>query len=222
MTNLEPPKEHDLTGLRDNFNPKARWKAAIAGARALHRFGNSRSSSNFSKSSGGWGSVPDDSDDDDDEVISNSTADGASQVPLREQEHEHNEHVQVTPPEDERPKTELPATVPTEVVPPAPTPSSVPAPTSSPAPAPAPAPVSESPKQTTAQQSNPQPSEQKDTLRPDHTGDDGYDSDTSLAIPGSFSTKKQPGDAAHSSNGNEEHHGSWATHAAHLFRKLRL
>ena len=115
MTNLEPPKEHDLTGLRDNFNPKARWKAAIAGARALHRFGNSRSSSNFSKSSGGWGSVPDDSDDDDDddEDISNNTADGASQVPSREQEHEHNEHVQVTPPEDEQPKTELPAAVPT-------------------------------------------------------------------------------------------------------------
>lgn len=64
--------EHDLSGLRDHFNPRARWKAAIAGARALHRFGSSQSRvSSNSKSSGGWKTLSDSDDDDDDDDEAN-------------------------------------------------------------------------------------------------------------------------------------------------------
>ncbi|EAU87161.2 CAMK/CAMK1 protein kinase [Coprinopsis cinerea okayama7 len=40
LTTHAPSTAHDLSnGLRDNFNPRARWKSAIASARALNRFG---------------------------------------------------------------------------------------------------------------------------------------------------------------------------------------
>lgn len=85
LTEHEPSREHDLTGLRENFDPRARWRAAIAGARALHRF-NSSQSHISSASSGGWkhSSSFVDSDDDAD--------DGPGE----------NQHVKVTaPPSDD-------------------------------------------------------------------------------------------------------------------------
>ncbi|KAF5367776.1 hypothetical protein D9758_009824 [Tetrapyrgos nigripes] len=40
LTTHTPSTEHDLSsGLRDNFDPRARWRSAIAGARAMHRLG---------------------------------------------------------------------------------------------------------------------------------------------------------------------------------------
>ena len=40
LTSYSPSTAHDLsTGLRDNFNPRARWRSAIASARAISRFG---------------------------------------------------------------------------------------------------------------------------------------------------------------------------------------
>ncbi|KAF8587493.1 Pkinase-domain-containing protein [Ramaria rubella] len=40
LTTHEPSTEHDLgTGLRENFNPAARWRTAINTARAMHRLG---------------------------------------------------------------------------------------------------------------------------------------------------------------------------------------
>lgn len=61
LTTFEASTEHDLgVGLRDNFDPKARWRSAIASARALNRLKSlkqkqpSRQSSNASGSSGGW------------------------------------------------------------------------------------------------------------------------------------------------------------------------
>ncbi|KAF9463795.1 kinase-like domain-containing protein [Collybia nuda] len=73
LTTHEPSTEHDLsTGLRDHFDPRARWRSAIASARAIHRLGSAgRASSGLSgtstesgvsgtsalsKGSGGWGS----------------------------------------------------------------------------------------------------------------------------------------------------------------------
>ncbi|KAA1476373.1 Pkinase-domain-containing protein [Dentipellis sp. KUC8613] len=44
--------EVDLSGLRENFNPRARWRSAIASARALHRFQSSSSTSASTLSSG--------------------------------------------------------------------------------------------------------------------------------------------------------------------------
>jgi len=86
VTTHEPSNEHDLSGLRDNFNPRARWKAAIAGARALHRFG-SANSRNSSKSSGGWKTF--DSEDDDDNEEENQAQASSSQT-------EENDFVKVT------------------------------------------------------------------------------------------------------------------------------
>ncbi|TFK24578.1 Pkinase-domain-containing protein [Coprinopsis marcescibilis] len=40
LTTHTPSTAHDLSsGLRDNFNPRARWRSAIASARALNKFG---------------------------------------------------------------------------------------------------------------------------------------------------------------------------------------
>lgn len=39
LTRSAPPTEHDLSGLRENFDPRARWKHAIGAARALTRLG---------------------------------------------------------------------------------------------------------------------------------------------------------------------------------------
>lgn len=91
LTTHEPSEEHELTGLRDNFNPRARWRAAIAGARALHRFGSHGSSA----SSAGWRSRvnSDLSDDDDDD----ETGYRGSGLPV---DHPgENEYVKVTAPE---------------------------------------------------------------------------------------------------------------------------
>jgi len=38
LTTFAPPTEHDLSGLRENFDPRARWRNAIGAARALSRF----------------------------------------------------------------------------------------------------------------------------------------------------------------------------------------
>lgn len=88
--------------MRDNFNPRARWKAAIAGARALHRFGSSNSrTSGSSKSSGGWKAIDSDADDDDDDE-----AIGHSQSPPAEDDADaltENEFVKVTGPEEDPP-----------------------------------------------------------------------------------------------------------------------
>ncbi|GBE78531.1 Pkinase-domain-containing protein [Sparassis crispa] len=92
LTTHEPSTEHDLSGLRTNFNPRARWRAAINSARALHRFGSSGSRA----SSGGWkshGSMID-SDDEDHEQDQERT--GSSSTPLNGPG--ENEHVTVTAP----------------------------------------------------------------------------------------------------------------------------
>ncbi|KAJ7596053.1 kinase-like domain-containing protein [Mycena floridula] len=65
LTTHEASTEHDLAvGLREHFDPRARWKTAIAGARALSRWASSTKNSQASGSSGGWGH---DTDDDEDE-----------------------------------------------------------------------------------------------------------------------------------------------------------
>lgn len=105
LTSHTPSTEHDLTGLREHFNPRARWKAAIAGARALHRFGSHGSrTSTSSKSSGGWRTMGDTDDDDDDsdeeqELDPESVPGGA----VGQTELPSPHHIKVTPP-DETPR----------------------------------------------------------------------------------------------------------------------
>ncbi|KAI0325637.1 Pkinase-domain-containing protein [Cubamyces sp. BRFM 1775] len=98
LTDHTPSSEHDLTGLREHFDPRARWRAAIAGARALHRFNSSSSRT----SSGGWrtSSFIDTDDDDDDDgerthVPPTRDPDAAASDPGE------NEYVKVTAPEEE-------------------------------------------------------------------------------------------------------------------------
>jgi calcium/calmodulin-dependent protein kinase I len=40
LTSFATPTEHDLSGLRENFDPRARWRSAISAARALSRIAN--------------------------------------------------------------------------------------------------------------------------------------------------------------------------------------
>ncbi|KAI0961024.1 hypothetical protein AcV7_000242 [Taiwanofungus camphoratus] len=81
LTTHEPSTEHDLAGLRTNFDPRARWRAAINGARALHRFGSRGSAT----SSGGWrsaaSSVADSEDEEDGDA---STAEGDHKEKVKE------------------------------------------------------------------------------------------------------------------------------------------
>ncbi|KAI6038543.1 kinase-like domain-containing protein [Pisolithus marmoratus] len=61
LTAYEPSTDHDLgVGLRENFNPRKRWRSAITSARVLARLGKAansraRGSSVSSSGSGGWG-----------------------------------------------------------------------------------------------------------------------------------------------------------------------
>ncbi|KAH9947955.1 Pkinase-domain-containing protein, partial [Amylocystis lapponica] len=103
----QAPTEHDLSGLRDNFNPRARWRTAIAGARALHRLGSHASSGGW-RTHSGKGSVIDSDDDDDDVGVPPADADVA-------QDPGENEFVTVTAPSSD-------AAVPVPVPVPAPEP----------------------------------------------------------------------------------------------------
>ncbi|KAI0757432.1 kinase-like domain-containing protein [Daedaleopsis nitida] len=127
LTSHIPSNEHDLTGLRENFDPRARWRAAIAGARALHRFNSN--SSRASASSGGWrtGTFIDSDDDDDEEHAQQKTppaTEKASQVP--QDDPGENEYVKVTAPDEDEMAHAGQADKHTEEVhePPAPRPSS--------------------------------------------------------------------------------------------------
>jgi calcium/calmodulin-dependent protein kinase I len=40
LTSFAAPIEHDLSGLRENFDPCAHWRSAISTTRALSRFAN--------------------------------------------------------------------------------------------------------------------------------------------------------------------------------------
>ena len=55
LTTYAPTTEHDLSGLRENFDPRARWRHAIGAARIISRLKNKTPS------------LSDDDDDDDDE-----------------------------------------------------------------------------------------------------------------------------------------------------------
>ncbi len=85
------------TGLREHFNPKARWKAAIASARAVQRLNNlGRRSTTKSSSSGGWNNTADSSDD---ELSPPLQAQAASSA-LPTIDPGANDFVHVTPPYD--------------------------------------------------------------------------------------------------------------------------
>jgi len=46
VTSFAAPTEHDLSGLRENFDSRARWRNAISAARVLSRFGNHKGANN--------------------------------------------------------------------------------------------------------------------------------------------------------------------------------
>ncbi|KAH9167908.1 kinase-like domain-containing protein [Lactarius sanguifluus] len=54
LTTYAPSTEHDLSGLRENFDPRARWRNAIGAARALSRLNRSRSDDDDEDEDGSW------------------------------------------------------------------------------------------------------------------------------------------------------------------------
>ncbi|CCM01318.1 uncharacterized protein FIBRA_03367 [Fibroporia radiculosa] len=90
LTTHAPSTEHDLCGLREQFNPRARWKAAITGTIALNRLG-----SFASRSSGGWkNGSPAGVDSDDDELAEEHHAGAATE----EKDSTAPENAHATPP----------------------------------------------------------------------------------------------------------------------------
>jgi len=49
LTSFAAPTEHDLCGLRENFDPRARWRNAIGAARAMSRFAKGNGANNNDK-----------------------------------------------------------------------------------------------------------------------------------------------------------------------------
>ncbi|KAG6334858.1 hypothetical protein ID866_4234 [Astraeus odoratus] len=111
LTTHQPSTEHDIgAALRQNFDPRKRWRSAIASARVIARFGKvssprSRASSVSSAGSGGWGE-----DHTKEEVetknINGDGADEASQglakLSLGSGDPGSNDYVKVTGPDDLR------------------------------------------------------------------------------------------------------------------------
>ncbi|TFK88532.1 Pkinase-domain-containing protein [Polyporus arcularius HHB13444] len=123
LTSHTPSNEHDLTGLREHFDPRARWRTAIAGARALHRF--NTNSSRTSGSSGGWRTGTNiDTDDDDVEEVAHPAPGPSASAHSSPSDPGENEYVKVTAPADDEMKKAREEKK-TEVVeePPAPAPS---------------------------------------------------------------------------------------------------
>ncbi|KAH9020211.1 kinase-like domain-containing protein [Lactarius pseudohatsudake] len=54
LTTYAPSTEHDLSGLRENFDPRARWRNAIGAARALSRLSNRSRSDDDDDEDGSW------------------------------------------------------------------------------------------------------------------------------------------------------------------------
>ncbi|KAF7303628.1 Protein kinase domain-containing protein [Mycena indigotica] len=123
LTTHDPSTEHDLgAGLRENFDPRARWRSAIASARALSRLNSGllAQREREKKKQSGWAAVSDDDDDDEEEENGKSSG-GLSPglTPATTQPglspgggEADNKHVSVTPPppatENEQEMTEEP------------------------------------------------------------------------------------------------------------------
>ncbi|KAM5534351.1 hypothetical protein V8D89_011944 [Ganoderma adspersum] len=205
LTSHRPSTEHDLTGLREHFDPRARWRAAIAGARALHRFSSASSrTASGSGSSGGWrtGSFVDSDDEDEDEHPRPMAA--APEAHARDatgsahdETHSESEYVKVTAPEeDESEHQKLKHEVEPSAPKPAPEPVSTPPPQSSPAPAQAQA------QDAAAAPSQPAQPAESGRVTPE------------LTMPGSFDV---PEDQYH-----HNHHHAWEGGLMGLFKKMRL
>jgi calcium/calmodulin-dependent protein kinase I len=68
-TSFAAPTEHDLSGLRENFDPRACWRDAISTAQVLSRFGNHKGGNSHKDKS----VVSSNDEDDDDDGGSGST-----------------------------------------------------------------------------------------------------------------------------------------------------
>ena len=100
LTTHEPSTEHDLsTGLREHFDPRARWRSAIGAVRGLHRLASLTKATAAAKemersgstSSGGWrngtgAGIDDDDDDDDEEVGKEEAQEAKTPVPKKSME----------------------------------------------------------------------------------------------------------------------------------------
>jgi calcium/calmodulin-dependent protein kinase I len=65
LTSFAAPTEHDLCGLRENFDPRARWRNAIGAARAMSRFAKGNGANNDKQTNQQLALSSDDEDDKD-------------------------------------------------------------------------------------------------------------------------------------------------------------
>ncbi|KAE9395341.1 Pkinase-domain-containing protein [Gymnopus androsaceus JB14] len=123
LTTHEPSEDHDLSGgLREHFDPRAKWRNAIAGARALHRLASLESTrSETTASSGGWntggGSSPNTEDEDEDDGWHPGSA-SAGQAALSPGTPGENANVTVTAPTEEATSASASSDPPAPVSPP--------------------------------------------------------------------------------------------------------
>lgn len=119
LTTHEPSTEYDIgAALRENFDPRRRWRLAIASARALARFGKvssprSRASSVSSAGSGGWGEDhltdghnPNDTTDTSRELDTMEAAESLKKLSLGSGDPGSNDYVKVTSFDENQPDDE--------------------------------------------------------------------------------------------------------------------
>lgn len=82
LTTHTPSTEHELTGLRENFKPAARWRKAINTARAINRLNSSRKSTEMAASTAA-ASGDGDEIDEEEELVLESSGSGSSGNPSR-------------------------------------------------------------------------------------------------------------------------------------------
>ncbi|KAH9970672.1 kinase-like domain-containing protein [Russula compacta] len=99
LTAFAPAAEHDLSGLRENFDPRARWRNAIGAALALSRFGN--------KDKGGAGknekdrlAISDDEDEDEGAATWRATPNTKKRLLLLQQQQQNSSQSRTPSPDD--------------------------------------------------------------------------------------------------------------------------
>lgn len=107
LTTHRPSTEHDLSaGLREHFDPRSRWRSAIASARAMGRFTRSRSSPGeqggalLTTRSGGWKRLDKGGSGENLVVDSDDNEDGEMKL-VQDEEPDSNLSVNIIPPEDD-------------------------------------------------------------------------------------------------------------------------
>jgi len=105
LTSFAAPTEHDLSGLRENFDPRARWRSAISTARALSRFAHYKGANHHKDRS----TISTDEEDDDSGGSTSWRATPGSDTKRQpqSQEQQQQQHLSPPSPDDRAPRRGL-------------------------------------------------------------------------------------------------------------------